>query len=209
MTVRPAKTQISLGIRPVWSESSLSAWRNLGSLATQWAQSEDSDQTGRVSRLIWVFARRRLTLLVLSCRGSYMEGDADGFPQVSNARYFNLLILDCSIVRYPVILHSCSDCMWEWSAIGSTGSPLTQRYDVNRTLQIQKNIARLETCFFFFYSPKLSKKSHCFSFCRCTLSTAKDARKSAFGLLLALLCILTFSAANIAENVLLLRNSLL
>ena len=30
--VRPAKTQISLGIRPVWSESSLSAWRKLGSL---------------------------------------------------------------------------------------------------------------------------------------------------------------------------------
>ena len=28
------KTQISLGIRPVWSESSLSAWRQLGSLAT-------------------------------------------------------------------------------------------------------------------------------------------------------------------------------
>ena len=32
--VRQAKTQISLGIRPVWSESSLSAWRNLGPLAT-------------------------------------------------------------------------------------------------------------------------------------------------------------------------------
>ena len=30
MSVRPAKTQISLGIRPVWSESSLSAWRNIG-----------------------------------------------------------------------------------------------------------------------------------------------------------------------------------
>ena len=56
MTVRPAKTQISLGIGPVWSESSLSAWRNLGSLATHWAHSEDSDQTGRVPRLIWVFA---------------------------------------------------------------------------------------------------------------------------------------------------------
>ena len=39
--VRPAKTQISLGICPVWSESSLSAWRNLGSLATHWAHSED------------------------------------------------------------------------------------------------------------------------------------------------------------------------
>ena len=44
--VRPAKTQISLGIRPVWSESSLSAWIKLGTLATHWAHSEDSDQTG-------------------------------------------------------------------------------------------------------------------------------------------------------------------
>ena len=47
MSVRPAKTQISLGIHPVWSESSLSAWRKLGSLATHWAHSNDSDQTGR------------------------------------------------------------------------------------------------------------------------------------------------------------------
>ena len=39
--VRPAKTQISLGICPVWSESSLSAWRNIKSLATQWAHSKD------------------------------------------------------------------------------------------------------------------------------------------------------------------------
>ena len=52
----PAKTQISLGVRPVWSESLLSAWRKLGSLATHWAHSEDSDQTGRMPRLIWVFA---------------------------------------------------------------------------------------------------------------------------------------------------------
>ena len=58
MTVRPAKTQISLGIHPVWSESSLSVWRKLGSLSTHWAHSEDSDQTGRMPRLIWVFAGR-------------------------------------------------------------------------------------------------------------------------------------------------------
>ena len=37
-------------------QSSLSAWRKLGSLATYWAHSEDSDQTGRMPRLIWVFA---------------------------------------------------------------------------------------------------------------------------------------------------------
>ena len=54
--VHPARTQISLGIHPVWSESSLSAWRKLGSLATHWAHSEDSDPTGRMPRLIWDFA---------------------------------------------------------------------------------------------------------------------------------------------------------
>ena len=44
--VRPAKTHVSLDIHPVWPESSLSAWRNIGSLAAQWAHSEDSDHTG-------------------------------------------------------------------------------------------------------------------------------------------------------------------
>ena len=54
--VRQAKSRINLGIRPVWSESSLSAWGKLGSLATHLAHSKDSDQTGRMPRLIWVFA---------------------------------------------------------------------------------------------------------------------------------------------------------
>ena len=71
VSVRPAKTQISLGIRPIWSASSLSAWRNLGSLATHWVYSKDSDQTGLMPRLIWVFAGRTLILLVLSTCGSY------------------------------------------------------------------------------------------------------------------------------------------
>ena len=39
--VRRARTQLRLGIRPVWSESSMSALTNLGSLATRWAHSED------------------------------------------------------------------------------------------------------------------------------------------------------------------------
>ena len=56
--VHPAKTQISLGVRPVWSVSLLSAWRNNGSSATHWAHCEDSNQTGRTPRLIWVFAGR-------------------------------------------------------------------------------------------------------------------------------------------------------
>ena len=62
--VRPAKTQINLGLCPVWSESSLSAWRKLGSLATYWAHSKDSDQTGWMRRLIWVFAGRTVILFL-------------------------------------------------------------------------------------------------------------------------------------------------
>ena len=56
MTCAPSEIQISLGIRPVWSESSLSAWRKLQFLATHWAHSKDSDQTGQMPRLIRIFA---------------------------------------------------------------------------------------------------------------------------------------------------------
>ena len=71
--VYPGKTQTSLGIQPVWSESSLSAWRKLGPLAPNWADREDSDQTGWMPRLIWGFAQRTLMLLVLSY-GSSIQG---------------------------------------------------------------------------------------------------------------------------------------
>ena len=70
-SVRPAKTQISLSIRPVWSESSLCAQWVAKDPRFLHADSEDSDQTGRMPRLIWVLAAHTLTLLVLLCRGSY------------------------------------------------------------------------------------------------------------------------------------------
>ena len=63
-----------------------SAWASAQSdqslLCAQWvakdrsflhANSEDSDQTGRMPRLIWVFAGRTLPLLVLSWRGSFLR----------------------------------------------------------------------------------------------------------------------------------------
>ena len=71
MNVRPVKTQISLSIRPVRSEFSLCAQLVAKDPSFLHADSEDSDQTGRMPRLIWVFAGRTPTLLVLSCRGSY------------------------------------------------------------------------------------------------------------------------------------------
>ena len=108
-SVRPAKTQISLGNRPVWSESSLSAWRNLGSLATHWAHSKDSDKTGRMPRVIWVFAGRTLTLLVLSCRGSIIvfttactETASDLYLRISEAKYFIIWLRQA----YPPIFRS-------------------------------------------------------------------------------------------------------
>ena len=61
MTVHPAKTQLSLGIHPDWSESSLCAQWVAKDPRFLHADSEDSDQTGRMPHAI---------LLVLSWGGS-------------------------------------------------------------------------------------------------------------------------------------------
>ena len=64
--LRPAKTQMSLGICPVWSESSLCAQCVAKDPSFFQADNEDSDQTGRMPRLIWVFAGCTYILLVVS-----------------------------------------------------------------------------------------------------------------------------------------------
>ena len=90
--VHPVKTQISLSNRPkawVLSYTMSAQWKLWSDWATTQtdqslpfrsmakdprflhADSEDSDQTGRMPRLIWVFAGRTLILLVLSCRTSF------------------------------------------------------------------------------------------------------------------------------------------
>ena len=69
MTLRPVKTQINLA----------STQSDQSSLCAQWvakdptflhADSKDSDQTGQMPRLIWVFAEHTVILLVLSWGGS-------------------------------------------------------------------------------------------------------------------------------------------
>ena len=52
--VCPVKTQISLAIRPVWSGSLLSSWRNIASSATHWAHCQDWSD--------WVDAQADLSL---------------------------------------------------------------------------------------------------------------------------------------------------
>ena len=92
MTVHPAKTQISLGIRPVWSEPSLCThWVAKDPLLLQ-ADSKDSDQTGQMPRLIWVFTGRTVSLLVLSRDGSY----------ISTSQYFIEAILKFHFSEYVV-----------------------------------------------------------------------------------------------------------
>ena len=54
VAVRPAKTQISLGICPVWAESTLCTYWVAKDPSFLRAGSEDSDQTRWMPRLIWV-----------------------------------------------------------------------------------------------------------------------------------------------------------
>ena len=56
--VRPAKIQIRLRICAVWSESSLCAFWIAKDAKFLHADNEDSDQTARMRRLIWVFVGR-------------------------------------------------------------------------------------------------------------------------------------------------------
>ena len=67
-------------LRSAWAsawcdQSSMSTWRKLGSLATHTAHSENSDRTGRMPRLIWIFAGCTVILLVLSWGSSFLHLD--------------------------------------------------------------------------------------------------------------------------------------
>ena len=122
------RRQISLGIHPVWSESSLSTWRNLGSLATHWAHSKDSDQTGQMPRLNWVFAGHTVILLVLSWGGS-------NEPSLEIMARFVLrkLILQLRMCSHPVGLDV-------WFLVGPSV------YFHSSCVRTMKALARLRGC---------------------------------------------------------------
>ena len=107
-------------IRPVWSESSLSTWRNLGSLATNWAHSEDSDLLG----LGW--AHNYAILLVLSTVLSHMPFCSwNGNELIVTYRWQVKSLGFCLIRKWPglksflkqnysnVQLHSNMHVMWQ------------------------------------------------------------------------------------------------
>ena len=91
-SVRPAKTQISLGIRPFWSESWLSAWRRIGTLATHWAHNEDSDQSGLMSSLIkhWNLT----TITVRSATNNFLR-TIKCWPSICQIKRICCLLISC------------------------------------------------------------------------------------------------------------------
>ena len=126
--VRSATSQISLGIRPAWSESSLCAQWVAKDPSFLHADSENSDQTGRMPKLIWVFVGRTFILLVLSCRGSYddlfirgtsycMRHDKTNFVRSANTRislgirpvWFESSLCGQLVAKDPSFLHANSE----------------------------------------------------------------------------------------------------
>ena len=111
VSVHPVKTQISLGICPVWSGSSLSARRKLGSLATHEAHSEDSDQTGRMPRLIWVFAGHTVTSLGFVISRLNFEGSQKG--KCASPFPCNIDCI-CSLIKFQWKIYCNKACCREY-----------------------------------------------------------------------------------------------
>ena len=71
--VRPAKPQISLCIRAVWSEPLLVAWTFYEWYATDWSSFGVSKIKRRLHRLVWFYTCQNATLLEITWRCSIMD----------------------------------------------------------------------------------------------------------------------------------------
>ena len=103
VTVCPAKTQISLCICPVWSESSLSAWRKLGSypLSAQWRLWSD-----------WADAQADLSL---HWAHSHFVGFVMSWLKCSMSHnQFWLLAKDNIWHRIWIMVIDYLTCIWGW-----------------------------------------------------------------------------------------------
>ena len=121
--VRPAKTQISLGIRQVWSEASLCAQWVAKDPSFLHADSGDADPPW----LIWVFAGRTAILLVLSCRGSnkyVVPKDLSVFARiiVSKRRYVKAMRTESIIIK-NWLRNSCKKRTCIFKGGGQNGFP--------------------------------------------------------------------------------------
>ena len=71
--VRPAKPQISLRIRAVWSEPLLVAWVFYDCLATDWTPFGVFKLNMRLQRIVRVYTCQNVKLLEISCTGPIIK----------------------------------------------------------------------------------------------------------------------------------------
>ena len=113
---RPAKTQIRLSICPVWSEPSLSTWRNIGPIASHWAHGKDSDQTGWMPRLIWVFTGGTGHFVGLVTRLFIWSRSTKNQHRVKNFQWWNVTSPESGV--HP--------CIWQSRVEGLSSFPSLQ-----------------------------------------------------------------------------------
>ena len=166
--VRPAKTKISLWIRPVWSESSLSAWRKLGSLATHWVHSEDwSDWADAQAdlNLRWVhmpfcwFCHEAAQMsndinmtqrvsLYHSCKMTFSHTWDKNIPFYGCLRFFFLTHETRKSLFMAVWDFSVSACLsqsWDFTAVSNCQSLLyIESQELLLGLQLQNFLSKLE-----------------------------------------------------------------
>ena len=108
--VRPAKTQLSIGIHPDWSESSLSAWRNVGFLATHKTHGEDwSDRANAQADQSSLGAHA--ILLVLSCCGSFVLQQSCSFVRKWSFMEVDHFLNQMYHIKYNI--STCKrSCLW-------------------------------------------------------------------------------------------------
>ena len=126
--LRPAKTQISLGIRPVLSESSLSAWRKLanGSLATHLADAHTDPPS----------------LICLHWAHSHFVDFV--------SRWLILLCYSIWAIMYFIILlwleNQQKTLYWQWQLIAQNRTFVTIRTELKPKIQIRIEPHHEKTC---------------------------------------------------------------
>ena len=103
--VRPTKTKISLGIRPVWSVFAV-CLKKARILSYPLSAKQGSDQTWRMPRLIWVFAWRTchfVGFVTMRLKYEVLSPFAIFFGDLFSTLYKFYVLTDC---RNPSVFYS-------------------------------------------------------------------------------------------------------
>ena len=161
-----AHRRLSLGIRPVWSESSLSAWRKLGSLTTHWASAQSD------LRLCWAHSHFvGFVMWRLKCQ---MKTGLTYIDAVKSCRYANLLDLGNqrrekikeSCEAYQLVREAAELAAWitekENIMVGEdVGEDLEQVEEMQKKFDDFRKVQLLETLFPSLSPPCLMRRVFC------------------------------------------------